>query len=319
METEFIIQHGGVIYIPTVQDGVKLTTERKNTPGKLTFKVLNDDVLDFTEGDPVRFTVDGAKMFYGFVFTKSRSKDGAISVTAYDQLRYLKNKDTFTAEGLKASELIKRLAKDFNLNTGTIEDTGYSIGAIVEENQTLFDIIGNALDETLLNTGKLFVLYDDCGELTLKNIASMKLDLLIDAETAGDFSYSSSIDSQTYNKIKLSYNNDKTGKREIFTAKDSEAINQFGVLQYFEEVKTQTGAAAKAESLLRLYDRRTRSLTVKNAFGDPRVRAGCQIAVNLNLGDIIVKNFMVVEQVTHSFSGGLHTMDLTLIGGDFIA
>ena len=54
-------------------------------------------------------------------------------------------------------------------------------------------------------------------------------------------------------------------------------------------------------------------------FGDPRVRAGCQIAVNLNLGDIIVKNFMVVEQVTHSFSGGLHTMDMTLIGGDFVA
>ena len=220
---------------------------------------------------------------------------------------------------MKASELTKRLANDFNLNTGTIEDTGYSIGTIVEENQTLFDIIGNALDETLLNTGKLFVLYDDCGELTLKNIASMKLDLLIDAETAGDFSYSSSIDSQTYNKIKLSYNNDKTGKREIFAAKDSANISQFGVLQYFEEVKTQVGAAVKAESLLRLYDRRTRSLTVKNAFGDPRVRAGCQIAVNLNLGDIIVKNFMVVEQVTHSFSGGLHTMDLTLIGGDFVA
>ena len=164
METELIIQHGGGIYLPTVQDGVKLTTERKNTPGKLTFKVLNDDVLDFTEGDPVRFSVGGTKMFYGFVFTKSRSGDGAISVTAYDQLRYLKNKDTFTAEGLKASELTKRLAKDFNLNTGTIEDTGYSIGAIVEENQTLFDMIENALDETLLNTGKLFVLYDDCGD-----------------------------------------------------------------------------------------------------------------------------------------------------------
>ena len=70
----------------------------------------------------------------------------------------LKNKDTFTAEGLKASELTKRLANDFNLNTGTIEDTGYSIGTIVEENQTLFDIIGNALDETLLNTGKLLPL-----------------------------------------------------------------------------------------------------------------------------------------------------------------
>ncbi|MFQ9148241.1 MAG: hypothetical protein ACLR5G_08235 [Eubacteriales bacterium] len=53
---------------------MKLTTERKNTPGKLTFKVLNDDVLDFTEGDPVRFTVDGAKMFYGFVSRRAEAR-----------------------------------------------------------------------------------------------------------------------------------------------------------------------------------------------------------------------------------------------------
>ena len=46
METKLIIQHSGGIYLPTVQDGVKLTTVRKNTPGKLTFKVLNDDTLD---------------------------------------------------------------------------------------------------------------------------------------------------------------------------------------------------------------------------------------------------------------------------------
>lgn len=78
-----------------------------------------------------------------------------------------------------------------------------TLETIVEENQTLFDMIQNALDETLMNTKQLYVLYDDAGKLTLKNINTMKLNLLIDEETGENFSYESSIDEQTYNKIKL--------------------------------------------------------------------------------------------------------------------
>ena len=85
-------------------------------------------------------------------------------------------------EGLKASDLLKRIATDFRLNLGTVEDTGYTLETIVEENQTLFDMIQSALDETLMNTKQLYVLYDDAGKLTLKNINTMKLNLLIDEE-----------------------------------------------------------------------------------------------------------------------------------------
>ena len=48
-------------------------------------------------------------------------------------MRYLKNKDTITEEGLKASDLLKRLAADFRLNLGSVEDTGYTLETIVEE------------------------------------------------------------------------------------------------------------------------------------------------------------------------------------------
>jgi hypothetical protein len=263
--------------------------------------------------------VDGTTMFCGFVFTKKRDRGPTIDVTAYDQLRYLKNKDTITEEGLKASDLLKRIATDFRLNLGTVEDTGYKIEVIKEENKSLFDMIQNALDETLLNTKQLYVLYDDAGKLTLKNINSMKINLLIDEETGENFDYSSSIDVQTYNKIRLAYNNESTGKRELYVAQDSEKMNQWGVLQYFEQVQTQTGASAKANSLLSLYNQKTRKLTVKNAFGDVRVRAGTALAVKLNLGDVVTNNFMVVDKITHNFSGDEHFMDLTLIGGEFIA
>lgn len=319
MAVELFIQHNSTIQFPVVEEGARLTLERKGTPGKLEFTVVKGPGLNFAEGDPVKLTVNGTAMFYGFVFKKMRDKGGTIDVVAYDQLRYLKNKDTITEEGLKASDLLKRIATDFRLNLGTVEDTGYTLETIVEENQTLFDMIQNALDETLMNTKQLYVLYDDAGKLTLKNINTMKLNLLIDEETGENFSYESSIDEQTYNKIKLAYNNEKTGKRELFIAQDGEKMNQWGVLQYFEEVQTQTGASAKADALLKLYDQKTRKLTIQNAFGDVRVRAGSAVVVALNLGDIVTNNYMVVNKVTHTFKGDEHMMALDLIGGEFIA
>ena len=319
MAVELFIQHNSTIQFPVVKEGARLTLERKGTPGKLEFTVVKGPGLNFAEGDPVKLTVNGTAMFYGFVFKKMRDKGGTIDVVAYDQLRYLKNKDTITEEGLKASDLLKRIATDFRLNLGTVEDTAYTLETIVEENQTLFDMIQNALDETLMNTKQLYVLYDDAGKLTLKNINAMKLNLLIDEETGENFSYESSIDEQTYNKIKLAYNNEKTGKRELFIAQDGAKMNQWGVLQYFEEVQTQTGASAKADALLKLYDQKTRKLTIQNAFGDVRVRAGSAVVVALNLGDIVTNNYMVVNKVTHTFRGDEHMMALDLIGGEFIA
>ena len=41
--------------------------------------------------------------------------------------------------------------------------------------------------------------------------------------------------------------------------------------------------------------------------------------VSLNLGDIIANQFLVVEKVTHTYRGEEHMMDLSLIGGEFIA
>ena len=124
---------------------------------------------------------------------------------------------------------------------------------------------------------------------------------------------------QVDNKIKLAYNDEKTGKRELFIAQDGAKMNQWGVLQYFEEVQTKTGASAKADALLKLYDQKTRKLTIQNAFGDVRVRAGSAVVVALNLGDIVTNNYMVVNKVTHTFRGDEHMMELDLIGGEFIA
>lgn len=326
MSVELLIADttGNKAYIPIVEEGIEWTTERRSTPGKLTFKVLKDDIISFQEGAAVRLKVNGVPVFFGFVFTKKRDKDQIITVTAYDQLRYLNNKDTYVYENKTASQLVKMIAADFSLNVGTIEDTGFAIASRVEDNTSLFDMIENALDLTLQNNKEMFVLYDDFGKLTLKNISSMYVGepgayLMIDEETGENFEYSSSIDTDTYNKIKLTYDNEDTGKREVYIAQDSGNMNAWGVLQFFDTLSKGENGQAKADALLQLYNKKTRNLKITNALGDPRVRAGSMVVINLALGDMNVKNFMLVERVTHKFNLDEHFMDLTLRGGEFIA
>lgn len=320
-KVDLIFQHENTIYYPTVEEGVSLTWSRKGSPGKLKFSVVKDSALLIEEGDTVKLTVDGTDMFYGFVFTKSRSgkTPKVIDITVYDQLRYFKNKDTYVYSGKKASEVIKMIAEDFRLKVGVLEDTGFVIGSRTEDNATLFDIAQNALDETLQAKTQLYVLYDDVGKLTLRNIENMKLNLLLDVDTIGEYSYSSSIDKQTYNQIKISFENQSTGKREIFIAKDSTHINEWGLLQYTDTVELSASGAAKAEALLKLYNEKTRTLSVSSVLGDTRVRAGSSVIVKLDLGDIGIQSYMLVESVTHKFKQAQHLMDLKLRGGTFVA
>ena len=326
MNVELLVanESGSKVYQPAVEEGIEWTTQRAGTPGKLTFKVLKDDILDFTEGSAVRLKVDGDEVFYGFVFTKSRQKDQIITVIAYDQLRYLNNKDTKVYEGKTATQFIQMLAADYRLNVGDMEDTGYVIASRVEENSSLFDMIQNALDLTLTNTGNMFVLFDSFGKLTLKSLGKMRVGdgdnyLMIDEETGENFDYKSSIDSQTYNKVKLTYDNEETGTREVYIAQSGENMNKWGILQYFDTLQKGENGQAKADALLKLYNKKTRNLKIQNAFGDNRVRAGSLIVVNLALGDMSVKNFMLVEKCVHTYNESEHWMTLTLRGGEFVA
>ena len=319
VDVEFLIQHGDKVFSPAIEEGITWTTERKGCPGQLQFKVVKDSTLTISEGDAVRLKVNGAKVFYGFIFKMKRAKEQIITVTAYDQLRYLKNKDTYVYENKTAGELIKMIATDFNMRVGSLENTGYKIASRVEENTSLFDMIQNALDLTLENQKYMYIMYDDFGKITLKGLDNMRLDLMIDEETGENFDYTSSIDDKTYNKVKLTYDNEETGIREVYIAKDSNNINNWGVLQHFETLQKGENGQVKADALLSLYNAKTRNLSIKGAFGDTRVRAGSMIVVNMDLGDIKVKNLMLVEKCKHTFNESEHLMELTLRGGEFVA
>ena len=499
---------------PNVLDGVTLEQDRTGSPSKLTFTVLKDtlDDISIMEGARVCFWYKDVPLFMGYVFTKKRDRERQIQIVAYDQLRYFKNKFTYVFSKKTATDIIKQMCDDFGLKAGTLENTNYVIPSLVEENKTLFDITSDALDETVLNTGTMYTLYDNFGSIELKSLDNMKTSCLINQDTAENFDYTSSIDSETYNKIILYYkpqqtqqtsvsdltsssggggggsvssevvkiintalaevgvreqglnvvkynteyygnsvatssrpwccvfvwwvfthaglsnlfygggktaacatlrswfnnqgrlitdpkkfqvgdivffdaggpsnyanhvgiiesvgNNgtfttiegntsNKVGRRSYsvhydglmgagrpaygsgntraieprtttsgnlpsitneaseyqwFYAKDDWNIKNWGLLQYFESVSNPSIGQSKANSLLKMYNRKTRELSITGAFGNPEVRAGSLIVVQLDLGDIITSHYMLVEKVTHKFENDHYTMDLTING-----
>ena len=308
---------------PMVEGDIVWETTRTGSPASLKFTVVKDDILSFHEGNPVAFRFNGEPVFYGYVFKKERSDSRLIQVTCYDQLRYFKNKDSISYADWTYSELLRVLAKDYGLTCGTIVDTKYKIPQRIEET-TLFDICGNAADETLVNTGKIYVLYDDFGKLTLKPYESMLLPIWIDENTAQEYSYASSIDNEVYDRVKLAYDNGETGEREIYVTNDTASQGRWGVLQYYAKLDSALSSAdmqTKAKVLLDYYNVKQRELSIKKVFGDVRARAGASVAVGMGLGDINISNYMCIEKARHTFSFGLHTMDLTLSGirGEFHA
>lgn len=90
---------------------------------------------------------------------------------------------------------------------------------------------------------------------------------MLDEETGENYTYTSSIDENTFNKIKLTYDNEETGFREVYIAQDSENMNRWGVLQHFDTLGKGENGAAKADALLKLYNNKTRSLKLTKALG----------------------------------------------------
>src|SRR5699024_5304129 len=157
--------------------------------------------------------------------------------TCYDRMRYLKASASYAFYDQTAGEIIRQIAQDFQLDVSELEDTGYKIPSLIEEEQTCLDIIEEAVQQTLLNTGKVYVFFDDGNGLSLKEAGNMISQVMIgDKSLLTDYTYKTDIDEQTYNSVKLARPNEETGRADVFVAQDSANIGQWGLLQLYQTV-----------------------------------------------------------------------------------
>lgn len=310
MTTEFLIENkasGEILELSNCTTTASWETNRTGSPGKFTASLIGDVKMDV--GDVVRFSVDGQVQFYGWVFNISKNRWKEIEITCYDRLRYLKASASYAFYAQTAGDIIAQIAGDMQLTTGQIENTGYPIPSLVEQEQTCLDIIGSAVQQTLLNTGRLYIFFDDGDGLALREAANMISETVIGEKSLlTEYTDETDIDSQTYNCVKLSRPNEETGRSDVFIAYDSATIAQWGLLQLYQTVDGDVNDAqvnAQAQASLEYYNRPMRNLSF-SALGVPGLRAGMMIYVNLP----DVKQFMLLEKVSHTWENDTHTMDL---------
>lgn len=293
---------------------VEFTTNRMDTPGKLTFTCIESGAVGELEGSAVEFSAGGVKLFKGYIFTIERNREGETTYTAYDQLRYLKANASYVFENMSLSQIIRQIAADFGLTVGTLADTGYVFPCLIKEDESCLDIIFDALSQTIIQTGKIFLFYDNAGSLTLVEAKDLFTQTLIgDGSLATDYAYKRDIDSDTYNRIKLARKNEQTGRTDVYIHEDTETIKKWGVLQYYSVINENLNEAQIDEMCglyLTYYNRVLQTITIE-ALGVPEIRAGSVVPVRIGaVSDLAAPRLLLAEKVTHRFEGGAHTMSI---------
>lgn len=293
---------------------VTLITQRFDSPAKLTFSTIEESGILLPEGSSVTLQVDGWRAFKGYVFTAERDENGEVSYTAYDQLRYLKFKTSKTWEAAELSQIITDLAADFGLTVGTLAPTGYAFPSLIKENENALDIIFDALEKTIVETGKIYNFYDDAGALTLTEAKDMYFPTLIgDESLLTGYKYKRDIDKQTYNRVKLVRPNKESGLTDVYEYEDTETIAKWGLLQYYEKIDDTMNPAQieeRAQQLLLYYNRVLQSFS-QDALGVPGLRAGAIIPVRVDaVSSLSNTRMLICEKVTHTFEADDHTMKI---------
>lgn len=306
------ILHSGSTYdLTNAVTDISLTSAWQNGADKLTFTFINDN-KEISNGDYVTFKYEH-DLFSGIVFTIQHKKNNIVSVTCYDQRRYLKAKDTVLRTNTTLTKFIETCAGDLQLAVGDLTDTVVNLNKYLYDSETYLDMIYGSINDNLLLNGYYYVLRCDGGKLTLKELTELRLPLLIgDGSIAYDFELKESIDSEVYNKVKLAKDNESTGLRDIYVVQDSSHFEDWGVLQYFEKITSDLNESQikeRAELLLKVKNHEKRTLKI-NAIGNDQIMGGNSIRVKIS--DLGIDTWAIVDKVTHNF-GSNYTMTLDLV------
>lgn len=320
--------------LPILKTTPQLEVDTGFAAGTLTFDLIEvQDWFTPQNGDEVRFSWNGVKVFFGHIFKVSYSGDEVFSVTAYDNMRYLKNQDSIIWPAGTASQRFETMCKAAGIPYRVVTRSSYKLPAKVADGETYFDMIKADIDDTATATGKRYFLRDNDGTVEFLAMPSAKSNIIVgDKSLLTDWKYDASIDDAA-NVVKVVKKSKKDEGKTTATARDSSSgddpanttlttksssgstVSKWGKLQVVEKVNDDKMNAAamqqKAKDILREKNKEERTLEL-TALGTTDLRAGdsCYIKVQ-SLTDIGIGPRQVnITKLTHKFDPKNWTMDL---------
>lgn len=274
MKYELLLETTEIYNITNASGGITYNTTMYEQAGEFGFTIHY--IMEIPMGSVVRFSVDGIGVFYGYVF-KTNTNNENITVTCYDQLRYFQNEDTIYFEGITAEERFSKICDKYKLNYEIKNKSNSILLAERFKNKSLFSMIQKGLDDALIATSNVFFVRDNFGVLEFINVNETKTDFIITEKSLLlNYDYEKSIDSDTYNRVKLVRDNKEAGEMDSYIAEDSSTQSRWGILQHFGEVDENANTAQIVELanlILKLKNRETQTISL-DALGSPSIKAG---------------------------------------------
>lgn len=312
MKIELLLQSittGKVHDLSNSVTNLKLSTSMYDQPGKLTFDVLDNTI--YASGGIVRLKVDGDGVFYGKIFTTEITED-TYSVTCYDQLRYLKNKDTVPFKNKTADEIFIDVCKRMNLNYKVIDKSSHKLPTKLYDNKSYWEMVTDAIDNTLVSTDKKFFVRDNFGTLEFIDVAKQKTNLIVGSKSLlTSYTYKKDIDEDTFNRVKITRSNKEKGTVDSWIVENSDTEKKWGILQYTKSVDDKVNESQikeLAKLILKVKNREQKTINI-DCIGHPMIKAGSGIKLEI---DGIIDTWAICNTVDHDFSDGIDMMSCEL-------
>ncbi|WP_373739381.1 XkdQ/YqbQ family protein [Jeotgalibaca porci] len=294
-----------------------LASDRNGQPSKLEVELIS--ALKFPEGSPVTLKVMdptySKNLFYGYLFKVITKGNNRVTLTFYDQRIYLKRTGSYVFTNQTLPAIVSAVAKDFELKVGKLNAPNIKLPTILKEDKSALDIIQECMDQLLAQTGEYVVFWDEYGELRLEYPEKLRLlNILGPGSIVSNFEHARGIEDSA-NTVKLSHDHD--GQRTNYVFKDSNNVKKWGKLEYFTRVDEKLNAAqikSMGEKLLKLRNKPKETLKIYLDVGNFDFESGR--AVFVELPDVKVKGWFLIEKVTHQVNPASHTMDVELWMGD---
>jgi len=312
---ETSINNNQVYDITEIVSQVRWTTGLDSQPGKLEFSILEDKAVFLRAGDIIEVIADGKKLFKGKVFVRKKKKEKLWQITAYDNLRYLKNEDTIVFGAGTASARFTKICQTQGVPYKVLDNSGYNCAAVVQDKKTYFTMIDEAIRETRTGNYMRYGIRDNYGTLEFFALNRFVTKLVLgDGSLVTGYNYEASID-DAYNAIKVIREDKDTETREVYASTHSGNIAKWGRLQMVENVSDADLNSAQlkqqAADLLAEHNKETKTLSL-DCVGSLDIQAGCSFVLrlaDLQRDSIGNDNLGLVTSCTHSLES-IHAMDL---------
>lgn len=319
--------------ITDIIESITISTSLGSQSGRCEVNLVGDGA-SFSLGSRLQLFEGENGIFIGHLMNVSMQDENRFTATFYDQLRYLRNVDVMVYKDITASELFRQICSiseslahykpDYRgqkIELGTVDESSYKLPATVAEGKSYWDMLRDAIEQTLAYEGRFFIIRDVFGKLEFRDIETLKTDFVIDDEGTGiGYDFTIGIDRNSYNQVKIGYEDGSEGARKWGIAYDQDLIDKWGVLQYYQLLRNKLSVPEldkRAEQQLKLVTRPTRDVSL-TCFGDFRISAGCGVSLSLpKVRAFKGLNRFYVTSCDHHISCDSHTMDLSLAIDNF--